>query len=75
MDPAGQKKPALHLEELARACFEDVEHIRANSWVRNSLRRLLRDSLVERSDRGAYHATASGMERLRGQPSSGNGHS
>lgn len=53
-----ENERAMRLDELAGAAFGTVSGERANSWVRNSLRRLVRDGKVERVDRGAYRATA-----------------
>lgn len=53
----------VSIEDLARACFRKrgtSPDTRGNSWVRNSLRKLLRLGLVrhERSKSGRYARTA-----------------
>lgn len=42
------------LTELAEACWPRKPKAKANSWVRNSLRRLVRARLVREADAGAY---------------------
>ena len=58
-----QARP-MGLGDLAHECFGGEDEERANSWVRNSLRRLLREGWVARATRGAYRATESGIEHL-----------
>jgi hypothetical protein len=51
------KGEALKLGELARKAFPGVRPIiKANSWVRNQLRGLVRAKLAKRVGRGTYQA-------------------
>jgi len=52
------------LAELAANCFSDTPGKQANSWVRNSLRRLVRGGWAEKADRGSYRITDEGIKRL-----------
>jgi hypothetical protein len=45
------------IRELARACFQSIRPIvRADSWVKNALRRLVVGSYVRKVARGTYRA-------------------
>lgn len=53
------------IAELAKACWpggRGMTAVRANSWVRNSLRRLVVAALVEQVERGTYQITDLGRE-------------
>jgi len=50
----------ISIAELAKETFPTKSKAQANSWVRNSLRRLVRGSLVEKTDRGTYKLTKAG---------------
>jgi len=52
----------LTLTELS-ALFKGKKKSQANSWARNSLRRLVRGGLVKKVGRGTYEATAKGKKR------------
>jgi hypothetical protein len=52
----------LTLTELG-ALFKGKKKSQANSWARNSLRRLVRGGLVKKVGRGTYEATAKGKKR------------
>jgi hypothetical protein len=54
-------KSSQKIAELA-AIFKGKAKSQANSWVRNSLRRLVRGSFVEQVERGTYKATAKGKK-------------
>jgi hypothetical protein len=56
-------KPAKILD-IALGCFSTQPKPRRSSWVRNSLRRLARASLVERVDAGTYRLTAAGRRQV-----------
>jgi hypothetical protein len=61
-DDGGQ----LTIADLASKTFEKKEGSdRANSWVRNSLRRLWRDGLIEKVDRGTYKSTVDGKKKAK----------
>lgn len=54
------KGPAS-IRNVARACFPGVRPVtKADSWVRNALRILVRDGYASRKARGTYDATAKG---------------
>lgn len=52
------------LNALALLCFPNEPSRRANSWVRNSLRKLVRSQWVERVARGTYRVTDAGRAAL-----------
>ena len=54
----------LDLKTLSAKCFPDIPRTKSNSWVRNSLRRLVLGGLVERINRGAFKLTENGRARL-----------
>jgi hypothetical protein len=58
------ERPELTIAATAAAAFARESQARGNSWVRNSLRRLVRAGYVERTDRGCYRVTDSGRRRL-----------
>ena len=49
------------ISEIAK-CFKGKSKAQANSWVRNSLRRLVRGGLVKQVQRGTYTLTAKGKK-------------
>lgn len=49
---------------LAVDCFGNFPPKQANSWVRNSLRRLVQGQLVEKVDRGSYRVSEVGRQKL-----------
>ena len=49
---------------LSEGCFKSQGRRQANSWARNSLRRLVWAGLVEKVDRGKYRVSGAGRERL-----------
>lgn len=55
----------MSIADIAGAAFKSKPKAQANSWVRNSLRRLVRGSFVEKTDRGEYKATALGKRRTK----------
>jgi hypothetical protein len=55
---------AKTLAEMASACFPHEPKARRNSWVRNSLRRLVCAGLVDRVTAGCYRATAIAKRRV-----------
>jgi len=57
---------ALPLVTLALACFPEEDAKKANSWVRNSLRRLVRGEWVARVGEGTYQITETGRRRMPG---------
>lgn len=51
----------LTIRQLAWKCFPGVRPVtKADSWVRNALRILVRDGYASRKARGTYDATAKG---------------
>jgi predicted transcriptional regulator len=46
----------MHLEEIGATCFRDQPPEKANSWARNSLRKLVANNLVRRTGAGIYAA-------------------
>jgi hypothetical protein len=60
-DPS--RKPYL-LSDLAVAVWPSQPKVKANSWVRNSLRRLVRGGWVERAEKGTYQITEKGQANL-----------
>jgi hypothetical protein len=48
------------ITEIASVAFPDADSIRANSWTRNSLRRLIRGKLVDKVERGMYRISQKG---------------
>jgi len=55
---SGQQK----ISEIAKGAFKGKVKSQANSWVRNSLRRLVRGGLVKQVSRGTYALTAKGKK-------------
>jgi hypothetical protein len=51
----------LKISDIAK-CFKGKTKAQANSWVRNSLRRLVRGGLVKQVSRGTYTLTAKGKK-------------
>ena len=54
---------SMSLAELAEKCFPDGDK-KANSWVRNSLRRLVRAGYVAKIDRGTYQMSKAGRKLI-----------
>lgn len=52
------------IDELAEECFKSKSKKQGNSWVRNSLRRLVRGNVVEKVERGQYRISDSGRKKL-----------
>ena len=50
----------MTLTDLSVASFPDVQAVKANSWVRNAMRKLTCGSLVEKMGRGTYKHTETG---------------
>jgi hypothetical protein len=59
----GERKPKT-IADLAKECFPSKKFAKANSWVRNSLRRLVRADWLEKMERGSYRITDKGRRRL-----------
>jgi len=55
--PAG-----MHLSVLAAAAFPELPGARANSWVRNSVRKPLKHGLITQVDTGTYKITTAGKK-------------
>jgi hypothetical protein len=49
-----KRRVELPIAEIGAACFRDQEAPRANSWTRNSLRKLVAERLVRQTGRGLY---------------------
>jgi len=61
-----QGRPAPKtISDLAATCFPKQSDARANSWTRNSLRRLVKCAMLEGVDRGTYEVTDLGREYAR----------
>jgi hypothetical protein len=56
----------MPINALATNCFSNQSAKTANSWVRNSLRRLVRGKWVEKIGKGTYRLTDSGRKGLEG---------
>ena len=54
----------LTITDIAAECFKSQKKSRANSWVRNSLRRLVQGGLVEKVERGKYRVSEAGRKGL-----------
>lgn len=52
------------IASLAVDCFGNFPPKQANSWVRNSLRRLMQGQLIEKVDRGSYRVSELGRRKL-----------
>lgn len=59
---SGEANPVTIIA-LASICFGDQLTSKANSWVRNSLRRLVRAKWVEKVGQGTYRLTEMGHSR------------
>ena len=46
----------MHLDEIGAICFRGQKPAKANSWARNSMRKLLANRLVRKTGRGIYAA-------------------
>jgi predicted transcriptional regulator len=55
----------LTLEALAEKCFTKKGARKANSWARNSLRRLVRAGLVKRVDEGTYRLGSKKLQHVK----------
>lgn len=55
----------LTLEELAKKCFGSKPAKKANSWARNSLRRLVRSGMVKKADRGTYRVGTKKLQHVK----------
>ena len=53
-------RASVTLAILAGACWPKVNEVKAGSWARNSLRKLVRGRLVEKEERGTYIQTDAG---------------
>lgn len=49
------------IRETAEEAFPGAEESKASSWVRNSLRKLVRGNLVDKPQRGVYTITGNGQ--------------
>jgi len=58
------ERPELTIAALGSGAFPKQAKPQGMSWVRNSLRRLVRAGYVERCKRGAYRVTDTGRRRL-----------
>ena len=54
----------MTITELATECFKSRGKKQANSWTRNSLRRLVQSGLVEKVERGKYRVSDAGRKKL-----------
>jgi hypothetical protein len=54
----------MTIAEIAGTCFRSRGKKQANSWTRNSLRRLVQGGLVEKVERGKYRVTDAGRKKL-----------
>ena len=58
-----RRRTQLHLEEIGATCFRNQPAEKANSWARNSLRKLMEHNLVTRTGPGIYAAVNSAAAR------------
>jgi outer membrane biosynthesis protein TonB len=63
---AGDANP-VPINALATNCFADQASSKANSWVRNSLRRLVRGKWVDKVGKGTYRLSNTGRALLESQ--------
>lgn len=54
----------MTITDLAAECFKSRGKKQANSWTRNSLRRLVQGGLVEKVERGKYRVSEAGRKKL-----------
>jgi len=59
---------SMTLAELAKAAFPRLAKARGNSWVRNSLRRLVRAAWVVKVEPGVYKVSPKGRSGLPSRP-------
>jgi len=64
---AGDANP-VPINALATNCFADQPASKANSWVRNSLRRLARAKWVEKVGKGTYRLSENGRAQYESMP-------
>ena len=62
--PGSGVRTVLTITELSETCFKSRGKKQANSWTRNSLRRLVQAGLVEKVDRGRYRVSDAGRKKL-----------
>jgi hypothetical protein len=60
---SNQDRSVFTIVQLA-AAFPGVAKAKANSWVRNSLRKPVRGQLFEKVESGAYRLTLKGLRRM-----------
>jgi hypothetical protein len=63
LDLLRRRRAGVHLEEIGTTCFGDQGAAKANSWARNSLRRLVASELVRQIGRGTYVAASGARGR------------
>ncbi len=54
----------MHLADVASIAFPTTKSAKANSWVRNSVRRPLRFGLIGKTERGIYSPTVHGRKAI-----------
>jgi len=62
--PGSGVRTILTIAELSETCFKSRGRRQANSWTRNSLRRLVQAGLVEKVARGKYRVSEAGRKKL-----------
>lgn len=64
VEALAQAPKPMKISELALTCWPHEPKTRRNSWVRNSLRRLVRGALVVKVDEGTYKPTGLGRKSV-----------
>jgi len=65
MAKKGRPTP-LTIAEMAKGAFTTLKASMANSWTRNSLRRLVRGGMLSKEERGKYLITPTGRQAMKG---------
>ncbi len=58
------KRPDLSIVDLAEACWKHKSKAHANSWTRNSLRRLVRSGMIDKQERGLYRISEASRKAI-----------
>ena len=58
------KRVEMGIPDLATSCWKNKSKFQSNSWVRNSLRRLVRAKMIDKLARGAYRISDGARKQL-----------
>ena len=58
------KRAELSISDIAEGCWKSKSKAQSNSWVRNSLRRLVRSKLIEKLERGRYRISEAARKQI-----------